>query len=561
MKKRYRYSIKEMTVRLLKIASGIKWYLVISTLASIIGNLSHMGLMSFGALWILTAAGYAAGSPVFYASAMAVCGFLIAFCRYLEGVFSHLGAYGVLAAMRVDLFRAVDRVSPAFMIERQTGDILNIATGDIETLEFFFAHTIGPMFTVILLPLTAVLTAWHFSGSFALLLIPFYILISVIIPLIALRTGRKPGMRYRQDLGKLKALILESVYGLRDIQIFRAGREKLAAVLRQNDLVNRSSHRLVLHRQTVSSLPDFFVSLARIMILAAAGLMAVRGKQDPVGTIVVSYAAAASFSSTFSLTFVVSHLLETFAAAERIFIIEDTVPAVSEAAVTEDPGRIDTVTFDNVSFRYPGREKYVLEHVSMEIRKGDHIGIIGESGAGKSTLLRLLLRFYDVSEGAIRMNGTDIRNMSLEKLHAGIGLLEQETYLFNGTIAENIRLAKPGASKEEIRLAASKAGLAEFIETLPDGYETDMGEMNARLSGGERQRLGIARIFLKSPDIVILDEPASALDVLHEKELLQILNREYKEKTVIVISHRMSTLSGCSRIWQIEEGRITEISA
>ncbi|MCR5794905.1 MAG: thiol reductant ABC exporter subunit CydC [Solobacterium sp.] len=554
--KKYRYSTGELTARLLKIGSSIRGYLIVSTLASIIGNLSHMGLMGFGAMWVLCACGYASGSTAVYAVLTALSGLLIAVCRYLEGVYSHKGAYGVLAAMRVDLFRTIDRISPAFLVERKMGDILNIAVSDIETLEFFFAHTIGPMFTVILLPVTSVLLAMHFSRLFGIILIPFYILVSAVIPTIALMAGKGIGIRYRTSLGELKSVILESVYGIRDLQIFNAGRRKEEEMLKANEEVSRAAHGLVLHRQTVSSLPNLFVYLARIAIILTATYLASIGEGDPAGTIVVSFAAAASFSSTFSLTFVVSHLLEAFASAQRLFLIEDTEPLVKEAddPVNADP--IDEIRFEGVSFAYPSASDSVLEHLYLTVHKGEHIGLIGESGAGKSTILRLLLRFYDPDQGKILINGIDEKEISLSSLHDRIALLEQDTYLFNLTIAENIAVSKPDASMEEIREAAARAGIADFIETLPDGYDTQMGEMSARLSGGERQRIGIARVLLKDPDVIIMDEPTSSLDVLHEKELLHTLNKEYRDAAVIVISHRMSSLSGCRKIYRLEDKKL-----
>ena len=556
--KRYSYRLSELIRRLLAIAAPIKGYLVISTLASIIGNLSHMGLMGFGACTILTAAGMLQGSMSGFFALTLLCGALIAICRYLEGVFSHIGAYGILAKMRVDLFNVLEKRAPAFMVDRRQGDILNIAVSDIETLEFFFAHTIGPMFTVIILPVTTVIIAWHYSRLFALVLIPVYIMVSIVLPSIALAAGRNIGMRYRTCLGELKALILESIYSIRDIQIFGIGAKKKEQVLGKNAEVNRAAHGMVMHRQTVASLPNFFVYLARILIIAAATYLAGRGEGSPVGTIIVSFVATASFSSSFSLTFVVTHLLETFAAAERLFLIEDSAPAVSEPAEPAELSEIDGIRFEGVDFRYPGTDRNVLDDVTFTVQKGDKIGIVGESGAGKSTILRLLMRFYAPTDGRIIYADVPADRVSLHSLHEHIAMLEQDTYLFDGTIAENIALARPDASDEEIREAARRAGIAEFIDTLPDGYATEMGQMGARLSGGERQRVGIARIMLADPDVIVMDEPTSALDVLHEKELLHTLRTEYADKTVIIISHRMSTLAGTTRMLRLEDNTVMQ---
>ena len=453
--------------------------------------------------------------------------------------------------MRVHLFDAIDRISPAYMIGKETGDIMNIAVADIETLEFFFAHTIGPMFTVVLLPVTTVILAWCVNPLYAGVLIPIYIMISVILPLVALKAGRGIGMKYRERLGILKSKILESVYSIRDIQIFGAGARRMEEVSDANQQVNKASLGLTIHRQTIASFPNFFVYLARILILVCAGVLASRGINHPVGTIAISFAATASLSSTFSLTFVVTSLLETYGAAERMFQIEDAVPETKEPEHPVSCGEIETIEFKDVTFAYPNTDKNILEHFNYVIKKGDRIGIAGESGAGKSTILRLLLRFYAPSEGNIFINGIPLEQISFEELHKRIAFLEQDTYLFDATIAENIRIGKPEATMDQVRDAAKRAGIADFIETLPDGYDTDMGQMSARLSGGERQRIGIARVLLRDPDICLMDEPSSALDALHEKELLHTLQTAYAGKTLMLISHRGSTLTGCSRILNV----------
>lgn len=552
MKRKFSYSMKEMNRRLLAIGRPIRKYIAISTIASVVGALSHMGLMGFGALWLLAAAGFCDGM-ITYAALTITCAVLIALCRYLEGLFSHLGAYGILAKMRVHLFDAIDRISPAYMIGRETGDIMNIAVADIETLEYFFAHTIGPMFTVILLPVTTVVLAWFVNPLYALVLIPIYIMISVVLPLGALIAGRGIGMRYREQLGDLKSRILESVYSIRDIQIFGAGNRKMEDVMQANSQVNKAALGLTLHRQTIASFPNFFIYLARILILVCAGYLASKGIDHPVGTIAISFTATASLSSSFSLTFVVTSLLEAYGAAERIFKIEDTLPQTEEPETPVVCGEIKTIEFKDVTFAYPNTERRILDHFNYVIHKGDQIGIAGESGAGKSTLLRLLLRFYAPSEGQILINGIPLNQISFSELHQRIAFLEQDTYLFDMTIAKNIGIAKPEASMEEIKDAARRAGIAEFIDTLPDGYDTDMGQMSARLSGGERQRIGIARILLRNPDICLMDEPSSALDALHEKELLHTLKTAYAGKTLLLISHRGSTLTGCNRILRAED--------
>lgn len=556
MSKRFSYSIPRMTARLLRIAAPVKGTLAVSTLASILGNLAQMGIMGFGALLLLRCAGWVEGSPWVFAGLMALSALLIVLGRYVEGVVSHAGAYKLLASMRVTLFEKIRTLAPACLMDRQKGDLLNIAVSDIETVEFFFAHTIGPLFTVIILPCVTLGLALWFHPLFAAVLLPVYLVVSVVFPLIAVKAGRGVGLRYRARLGELKSLVLESVYGLKDIQIFGFGPARLEQVEEKNREINKAAHGLTLHRQTVSSAPTFFVYLARILIIATASYLAAQGSPHPVGTVVLSFVAAASFSSTQSLTMVVSSLLETYAAAERLFQIEDTQPQVTEPVHPKACGPIREICFDQVGFSYGGNP--VLRDFSLTLSGREKVGVMGESGVGKSTVLRLLLRFWNPQQGQITINGIPIQEISLNELRQRIALLEQETFLTSGTLGENIALGKPDATREEIREAARQAGLADFIETLPQGYDTPMGEMGARLSGGERQRVGIARVLLLNPDVIVMDEPTSSLDVLHEKELLQTLEEACRDKLLLLVSHRPSTLTGCGRIVRLEQGRAVE---
>ena len=555
MSKRFSYSIPTMTRRLLKIARPIRGTLWVSTLASIVGNLSQMGLMGFGALLLLSCGGMVKGLPWVYAGLMGISALLIVLGRYIEGVVSHAGAYRLLASMRVHLYESIRRLAPACLMERKKGDLLNIAVSDIETVEFFFAHTIGPMFTVILLPCVTLGLALWFHPLFAAVLLPVYLVVSIIFPLSAVKAGRGIGMRYRTRLGEMKSLVLESVYGLRDIQIFGFGPRRLEQVLEKNREVNQAAHGMTLHRQAVSTAPTFFVYLARILVIGAASWLAVSGAPDPVGTVVLSFVAAASFSSTQSLTMVVSSLLETYAAAERLFLLEDTPPEITEPAHPVSCGPIRSIQFDHVGFSYGNSSKAILEDFCLTVSSREKVGLVGESGVGKSTVLRLLLRFWNAKSGQIRVNGIPLERVSLAELRRRIAVLEQDTFLFNGTLGENIALGKPDASPEEIAEAARRAGLEAFIQTLPQGYDTPMGQMGARLSGGERQRVGIARVMLLDPDVIVMDEPTSSLDVLHEKELLLTLREQCGDKMLLIVSHRPSTLTGCDRIVRLENKR------
>lgn len=547
-----------MTVRLLKIAAPVKGKLVVSTMASIIGNLSQMGLMGFGALAILACTANAASAVPFGIGA-AISALLIVVCRYTEGVVSHAGAYALLAHMRVHFSEVIRRLAPACLMDREKGDIINIAVSDIETIEFFFAHTIGPVFTVILLPCITLVIAFGIHPRYAAILLPIYLVVSLVFPLTAVKVGRSIGVRYRERLGKMKSLVLESVYGLKDIQIFGFGKQRLKMVQQQNQHVNAAAHGLTIHRQTVSSAPTFFIYLARISILAAASSLASAGFHDPKGTIVLSFLAAASFSSTQSLTMVVSNLLETYAAAERLFLLEDTEPEVTEPKHPKPIGKIEKITFKDVEFYYTDPTKKILDGFCLQIAGNEHLGIVGESGIGKSTILRLLLRFWNPKRGEIFVNDIPLRDISVSELYRRIAVLEQDTFLFDGTIAQNIALGSPDADRDQIVCAAKRAGIHDFIMTLPEGYETQMGQMGSRLSGGEKQRIGIARTMVAEPDVIVMDEPTSSLDILHEKELLKTFSEACSDKMILIVSHRSSTLTECTRTIRLEHGKASVV--
>ena len=556
----HKQSLLTLTKRLLKIAATLKKFFVISTIVSIIGNIAQMGLMGFGAAFILSVAGklkYA--NSVTYCILMIMSGILIVTCRYLEGYFSHAGSYELLAKMRVDMFGTLRKLAPGSLIGRNNGDIMAIAISDIESIEFFFAHTIGPLFTVILLPLVTLIIAGSIDMLFVYALLPIYLIISVIIPILAIKLGRNIGIGYRQKLGELKIFLLDSVYGLSEIQIFDYGKRRNEELEAVNRNINRSIHQLAYHRQLVVSTPTFFIYLARIAVIAVASYLALKGNIDTTGIIILSFLVSASFSSTQSLTTVVSSLLETYAAAQRYFDLEDMVPVVNEIVEPKELKNIDKIEFINVSFSYPEINRKIIENMNLTINFKDKIGLVGESGIGKSTLIRLLLRFYDVTSGQILINGIDIKEYSLQDLRQRIGTLEQDTFLFNDSIAANIALGKPKATKEEIVKAAQMAGIHELIISLPEQYDTMMGELQNRLSGGEKQRIGIARVLLVDPDFLVMDEPTSSLDVINEKGLLKTLAEQFENKTWLIVSHRPSSLTGCDRVIKLENKQIYEL--
>jgi ATP-binding cassette subfamily C protein len=549
--KQGKMGIFTLSRRLFGIAGAQKGPLTVSTLASVIGNFAHIGLMGSGALLILSAAKITAVLPWVWGLVMLISSVSIGICRYLEGLVSHVAAYKLLVDMRCSLFESLRILAPARLLDRRKGDILSVAVADIETIEFFFAHTIGPLFTLILLPLATLCIAASVHPLFLPLLLPVYLIICFALPLLAINTGRSLGQDYRRKIGDLKSFVVESVGSLKEIQIFNYGQRRMEDLLEKTRGINRAAHALTLHRQIVTSAPVFFVYLARILVIAAASFLALRGYRNPGGIIALSFVISASFSSTQSLTTVISNLLETYAAAERYFAIKDDLPEIVESPGALELGEIRELVFDGVSFGYRKDGDEIIRDLSFKIKKGEKVGITGESGIGKSTVIRLLLRFWEPRSGEIRINGIPLRRLSLRSLRSRIALVEQETFIFNDTIAANIALERPGAGMEEIVRSARRAHIHDFIQTLPEGYQTPMGELNGRISGGERQRIGIARAMLSNPDMLVMDEPTSSLDVLNEKALLETLKNEYTDTTILIVSHRNSTLTDCGRVLRL----------
>ena len=549
----HKYKLSVIIKRLAGISKGQRGYIALATVASITGNFAQLGLMGFGAAFILCCAGkLTAGNPWVWGAAVAICAVLIGVMRYIEGFASHVGAYNLLAGMRTGFFHMLRRLSPAIMTEKETGDIISVAVGDIDTIEVFFAHTIGPMFTVILLPVATLILAGCVHWIYVLILIPFYIITSVIIPLVGMKAGRNIGTKYRGQLGGLKSFVLETVFGLKDLQIYGQGKNRREEIVKRSRDLNRTDHRKTIHRQVITALPTFFIYMARIMIIFLSFYFVVRTQDKVNGVIILSFVVSASFSSTQSLISVVSSLTDTFAAAERLFDIEDRIPEVVEKEKAETLENAHDIIWNDVSFGYGKND--IFKGLNVSILPGDKVGIVGESGIGKSTFLRLLLRFWDVDSGCIKVGDKDIRDITLNSLRDHIALVEQSTFIYEDTVAANIAIGVPDASREDIKKAAVRAGINNVIERLPDGYDTVLGEYGSRLSGGEIQRLGIARALLKNPDVIVMDEPTSNLDVFNEKLILKTLDEEFKDKIIILVSHRRSTLTSCNKIFRVRGG-------
>ena len=441
------------------------------------------------------------------------------------------------------------------MTGEKKGDIISTVIADVDTLEIFFAHLISPICTAVICTVFSLVFVGVRSPRLALILFPFYVYIGVISPMLISRAGREKGREYRRELGSLKAYIPDSLRGLKEVLIFRNGEKRLSEIDARGLKMNRLQININRQNALLLAVPSFMIQLSRIFAFVICEAMVLKGNLSMFDSIVLMLMVPATFDALTQLSSSATALIQTFGAAERVFALMDEPAQVEDTGREEFPEHIENIEFQDVSFMYPGTKEKVLDHFSLKIFSGENIGIMGESGCGKTTMMHLLLRFYDPNTGRILINGKDLREYSLESLRKGISMMQQDTFLFNESIAANIRMGRQEADQKEVEQAAKRASVHELILTLPEAYETKAGELGGRLSGGEKQRIGLARTILKDSNLMVFDEPTSSLDVLNEKGLLMTIDQEFENKTVLMISHRKSTLGACDRICHVENGR------
>lgn len=550
-KKMSGFKIMKRLARQIKPVSG---YMGLCITGGILGQLTILGTLIAGVGIICSFAGI----DMFlntsqWIAVLFVCAVLRGPSRYLEQYFGHHVAYKLLAIMRVDLYDNLRKLSPAKMLDKKNGDVVSTAISDIECIEIFFAHTVAPIVIAIVISIVSLVLCAVIWPMIALVMLPFYLIIGIVIPIFSARSGRDTGRAYRSLLGDLKSYLIDSLKGIKEIIVFGKGTERLAEIDKKGNEINGVLHKLIRHRNFVMALPDLGRTLSRVAVMAICSYGMMIGEVGIGGAAVLMVVLAASFTPVIAISGLSGSLLQTFAAAERVFALEDEKPQVVDPVNPKKMGaNSGEICFNNIGFTYPTRPNVVIDDFNMTAQKGEKIAFVGESGSGKSTALRLLLRYWDPNEGEILVGGTNIKDLTLKECRNNFAMLSQVTWLMNDTIEENIKIGNPNATYEEVVEAAKRACIHEFIENLPDGYQSNAGEMGSRLSGGERQRIGIARVCLRNTPIMILDEPTSSLDTLNEKSILKTLYTEFKDRTIITVSHRASTVAGCDRVYRLD---------
>ena len=475
--------------------------------------------------------------------------------RYLEQMSGHYIAFKLLALLRDKVFSFLRRLAFVKLQDKQAGQLVSLVTNDIELLEVFYAHTIAPIMIAFFTSAILLLVFGHLSGWFVVVALAAYLTVGVILPIITTKLAREDGRRYRELVGEMNDFFLDSVRGMKEIQLFGYAQQRLAEIQQRSQKIDTAFERIKDQEAKVRVYTEVAVSAFNIIMLFTGLILFSLDKIDFSAFLIGVILLMSSYGPVIALSNLSSNLLQTLASGERVLSLLAEEPELKDVESAVDLKEVSRIDVENVSFAYG--EEQILSDVSLSVKKGEILGIHGRSGSGKSTLLKLLMRFYDPKSGSIKINGETLPNINTHSLRDNMAYITQQTYIFNETIEENIRLARRDATLEEIMEAAKKASIHDFILSLPEGYQTKMTELGGNLSDGEKQRIGIARAFLHNAPIILLDEPTSNLDSLNEAMILKSLLNVKAEKLIILVSHRQSTMAICDQVIGIENGRMS----
>ncbi len=496
---------------------------------------------------------------------MIVIAVLRGILHYVEQYCNHFIAFKLLAIIRHKVFASLRKLCPAKLEGRDKGNLISIITTDIELLEVFYAHTISPIAIATLTSVIMVIFIGRYHWLAGLLALAAYLIVGVAIPMWNGKRGSQKGMEFRTNFGELNSFVLDSLRGLDETIQYGQGEKRKEQMTGQSKNLAGMQESLSKMEGSQRSFTNMVILLASFGMLALTIWLYAKGEMGFEGILTCTIAMMGSFGPVVALSSLSNNLNQTLASGERVLSLLEETPLVEEI-----PGDVDTEestghTFigakaENVTFAYKVSETEtdtILDHYSLTLQPGQITGIHGASGSGKSTLLKLLMRFWDVQEGSVSVDGADVREIPTKHLRDMESYVTQETHLFHDSIANNIAIAKPGATREEIMEAAKKASIHDFIMTLPKGYDTEVGELGDTLSGGEKQRIGIARAFLHDAPMILMDEPTSNLDSLNEGIILKSLKESARKKTVVLVSHRVSTMNVADVVYEMENGRIS----
>src|SRR4051812_2854094 len=563
-------AVKPLTEGIIK-AEGLTWYEVVAALMKVIlpwkGKLTATFL--FGVLRVVAFIGVGVLSALIVlalknhqpwaslAIGLALVAPLSGVLHWLESWLAHDMAFRLLAEMRIDAFRKLDALAPAYLVRRRTGDLMALATHDIELVEYFFAHTVAPAFVAILIPAAVIAALATANGWLALALLPFLLAVGLSPFLLRKRVDRL-GSQAREAAGELGAFAVDSVQGLGEIVAFQQES-------RRGDKLDQLSQRhidlrLPFFRELTlqHAILEMLTGLGGLAVVVTGAALSSQGTIDAGLLPLLTILAMAAFLPVSEIAQIGRQLADTLGATRRVYALANEPIPVRDGPGAPVRNGAAALALEGVSFTYPGQTRRALSNITVAIPAGKTVALVGTSGAGKTTTAQLLMRFWDPDSGRITLNGADLKDYKLDDLRRMIALVAQDTYLFNDTLRANILIARPDASETELQAAIEHASLSELVANLPDGLESPVGERGTSLSGGQRQRVAIARAFLKDAPILILDEATSHLDAVNEQAVRRALDLLQAERTTIVIAHRLSTVRDADLIVVLDEGRIAE---
>jgi len=534
----------------------------LAVISEILRQVSGIGVAVLGAaLFARAVAGTAIEELYPYAAAMIILGLARGTFGYLGPYLSHVAAFRILVDLRDEFFWAIEPLAPAKLARRRTGDLVSTAVSDIELLELFFAHTAGPAVVAFIVPIIALTALATINLLLAEALLIFLILL-ILMPRLAFWLGTTLGERLRGQQALLNSQELDTIQGMKAILSFGYSRQRIEELSENSAALLALQARQARNIGLQSAAKISIVSAGILAVLLCASILVRQNSLAPGFLPITMILASSVFLSITSVVEISKQLSLTRAAARRLFLLLDEQPAVRDESGLGPAVPIESIepsiSLQDVSFRYAPDEPLILSSISLEIPAGSTVALVGTSGAGKSTVINLMLRFWDPEAGRILLGGSDLRRYPMMQLRRLFSVVSQDVFLFSDSIRENIRLGRPEASDAEVEEVASRARIHDFIITLPQGYDTLVGERGVRLSGGERQRIAIARALLKGAPILVLDEATSSLDAENERAIKEALMERREGRTTIMIAHRLSTVVDADWIFVINGGRVVE---
>ncbi len=551
MKKRSNLTVMMRLIGLVKPLTG---YMILAVLLGVVGFLCAIFITIFGGWALLDALHMESPVPMAAAFAIAISiAVARGFLRYGEQACNHYIAFKLLALIRDHVFKALRKLCPAKLEGKGKDNLISVITSDIELLEVFYAHTISPIliaFSVSVIMIGFIMSIHWVLGLVAL---AAYLVVGVAVPMIVSKMSGDTGNQFREQSGSLSSFVLDSLRGLGESIQYQTGKKRLEELDSRTDSLTKEEEKQKKYMGRNMAITNTIILIFSLLMLTAASLLYVNNMISFEGLLISVIAMMSSFGPVVALANLGSTLQNTFAAGNRVLDILEETPLTED--ITGKPEVSFTgVQVENVTFAYD--KEVVLSDISMAVPKNKIVGIVGKSGSGKSTLLKLMMRFWKVQQGKVEISNTNIEAINTD-LRDMESLVTQEPHLFHASIAQNLRIAKQDATQEELEQACKKASIHEFIMSLPNGYETQVGELGDTLSGGEKQRLGLARAFLHNAPFILLDEPTSNLDSLNEAVILKSLHQASDDKTVVLISHRASTMKIADDVYNVERGRMS----